>query len=303
MWNNVTGRLDDSKTVTVWVSAGGLRLASRSAVYYDTFDSNPLGSSLLPLSCSWQYDGAGKLVYVSVTSRPSSYGGECIAKIGNIRVEGRVYVAAVLSYVSSDKSGRDHFGAILLSSGTGYFYEAGYTRPNFYRVWKYAGNFQELAQAPVTGSVDENVWYDLVALYSASGGVIELWASGSRRVSIADASISVDSLGVGAYVYKGALTVYFDNLVVALGARPWFVNVTGLQQGWVARIRAGSVTVSSAVAGGGGVASVLLWLSSAGKDYAFIVRGAVLEVLDSSGNVVASLGPVDVVGGDVYVYG
>ncbi len=82
------------------------------------------------------------------------------------------------------------------------------------------------------------------------------------------------------------------------------MNVTGLRQGWVARISVGSTVVSSATAGAGGVASIPLWLSSVpGKDYAFIVRGAVLEILDSSGNVVAKMGPTDIVGGDVYAYG
>ncbi len=282
-----------------------VRLASRAAVYYDTFDTDPFGSGrLVALSCNWRYDGSGKLVYVSVTSRPSSYGGECIARVGGVSVEGKVYVAAVLSYTSTSQSSKDHFGLLLLDSGAGYFYEAGYTRPNFYKIWRYTGELSEIAKEPVGGTVDEGAWYDLAVAYEASRGSIEVWASGGLRVSASDPSVAVYSVGLGAYMDKGALTVYFDNLVVTVGARPWLVNVTGLQPGWTARVRVGSTVVSSAVAGSGGVASIPLWLSSVpGKDYAFIVRGAVLEILDSSGNVVAKMGPTDIVGGDVYAYG
>ncbi|PLJ78481.1 MAG: hypothetical protein B7L53_00595 [Thermofilum sp. NZ13] len=246
-------------TVTVAGASG--------VVYYDTFDAIPLNSNLTPLSCSWQYDSTGKLVYVTASSNPSSYGGECIIKVNGVSVQGVVYVAAVLSY-TSDSSGR----------------------------------FTELGQTSVGGTVSEGTWYDLAVSYSAQSG-LGLWASGALQLSAADTSVAPAEVALGVYRDKGTLTVKFDNLVVSVDARPWLVNVTGLPDGWRARVRVGSTVVSSAAAAGG-VASIPLWLSAVpSKDYAFIARNATLEVLDPSGNTVATLGPADIVGGDVYTYG
>jgi len=295
--NLATNSYDDSRSLLVTVTQPLLRLASRGAVYYDTFDANPLNSRLTNLSCSWQYDSTSKLVYVTASSNPSSYGGECLLAYTSRQLSGRVYVAALVSFTGG--SGRA--GVVYGESGYKKFYEWSLNSSGYYSIYRLVGNWHPIRSE--YGSFQSGVWYDLVGFYDSGSGAIELWSSGSRKVSDRDKSVDPVYPGLGAYWVSGTLTVMFDNLVVSVNARPWLVNVTGLPDGWRARVRVGSIVVSSATAAGG-VASIPLWLSAVpSKDYAFIARNATLEVLDPSGNIVATLGPADIVGGDVYTYG
>jgi len=295
--NLATSNVDDSRSITVTVTQPLLAGPRRAAVYYDTFDANPINSNLTPLSCSWQHDSTGKLLYVTASSNPSSYGGECLLAYTSQNVSGRVYVAALVSFTGG--SGRA--GVVYGESDYKKFYEWSLDSSGYYSIYRLVGNWHLIDNAP--GSFQSGVWYDLVGFYDSGSGAIELWSSGSRKASGNGQGVHPVYPGLGAYRVSGALKAMFDNIVVSVNARPWFVNVTGLPDGWTARVRVGSTVVSSATAAGG-VASIPLWLSAVpSKDYAFIVRNATLEVLDLSGNTVATLGPADIVGGDVYTYG
>ncbi|UNQ73637.1 COG1470 family protein [Infirmifilum sp. NZ] len=295
--NLATNSYDDSRSMIVTVTQPLLAGPRRAAVYYDTFDADPINSNLTPLSCSWQHDSTDKLLYVTASSNPSSYDGECLLTYTSQQLTGKVYVAALVSFTGG--SGRA--GVVYGESDYKKFYEWSLDSSGYYSIYRFVGNWHPISSEH--GSFQSGVWYDLVGFYDSDSDAIELWSNGSRKVSDGDKSVHPVYPGLGAYWVSGALTVRFDNLVVSVDARPWFVNVTGLPDGWTARVRVGSTVVSSAKAAGG-VASIPLWLSEVpSKDYAFIVRNAILEVLDPSGTTAATLGPADIVGGDVYTYG
>jgi len=76
-------------------------LERRTAVYYNSFDSNPFASgALVNATCSWFYDQQAGAVYIDAGQQGGSgFGGECVAYVGGLNLTsylargGRVYVA------------------------------------------------------------------------------------------------------------------------------------------------------------------------------------------------------------------
>jgi len=89
------------------------------------------------------------------------------------------------------------------------------------------------------------------------------------------------------------MRVYFDSVLVTVDRVPWIVRVEGLQPGWVVVLKDGSGSVIASGEAVGSVVELDIW-------GIWIVRGGVIEVLDSSGNLLVSKGFSEILGGDVY---
>lgn len=332
----VTVNLYDYGTAAdVYASATlDLVLERRSAIFFDTFDTDPRGTRLIAHTCTWGYSATARAVTISAGQRAGTYGGECIAyanvDVSQYATEGRtVYVAFLVWRSSFTRSGTHFFDSVYVNTAQQTLYTIG---------WQ---------NTPLPGRTGDDV-YSTIYYYSAATGFTLLgyrslgvsyvteydyltyvasavdfsswtaihWFNGSVLTSAAigpDYRMYPNRVGLGYWTSRTDTTgtVYFDNLVVTVDSPPWFINVTGLPEGWmvVLKNRDGRV-VSQAVADSSGLAVlnaapppiVDLTVNPGFRD-GFIFPSATIEVYDELGNVVLSKTFDYVVGGDLYRLG
>lgn len=311
-----------------------LVLERRSAVFFDTFDTDPLGTRLIALTCTWGYDSTSGAVSISASQRAGTYGGECVAyanvDISQYAAAGRtVYVALLVWRSGFYFSGTHHFDSVYVNTAQRTLYTIGWLNaPQTGRtgddvsstIYYYSGatgfvqlGYRSLGTSYVTeydyltyvaSAVDFSSW---TAIHWFDGGVLTSAAIGSNYRMYTNRA----GLGYRTSTVRVSGTVYFDNLVITVDAPPWFINVTGLPSGWrvVLKNSTGGV-VSQAVSDSSGLAV----LNAAPPPYVdlaanpnfrngFIFPSATMEVYDEQGNLVLSKTFDYVVGGDLYRLG
>jgi hypothetical protein len=286
-------------------------LVSRAALYWDTFDTNPIGSRMTLVqeqgaSCNAGYQASGHdrsgLVYLEV---PAPYRvcallvqGISLPNTGSIFV---AFTALIEQFGIRDQPGL--FGAIL-SWGTSltHYYTGGFNKSNndiFVRVRTPATT----ATSSSRHGVNWNTWYNgtLALTY-------ELPNIPSTLAFYADRNYTSRSLAtherltpnyVGLSIYKLTnpkwMRAYFDSMLVTVGERPWIVRVESLQPGWrvVLKDSSGRI-IDSGVAGLGGVVELNVW-------GVWIIKNGFIELYDSSGNpLLPPKSFSEILGGDVY---
>ncbi|MCI4436263.1 MAG: hypothetical protein JHC33_05560, partial [Ignisphaera sp.] len=325
-------------TATVNVPGLDIVLDKRSAIFFDTFDSDPFtAGNMTAVSCTWGWDPTTKAINISANSQgPSQYGYECIA-VANIDIS--QYVATGRRVFIATLVWRSEFvpGNQLVGNPYAYFdtiYLGIYPRgPKLYTI-----GFENYLQVNRTGDqISSWIWYwtgsSWVSIANKSLGIsttleyyflsyIVSWIDFSawrayhwNQTVLNQASIGSkykfrpSQVGIGYLTSTTDVTgtVYFDNLVVTVDAYPWLVNVTNVPPGWrVVLKNATGYVVSQAVADSSGVASlnvappkVDLSVYPNYRD-GFIIAGGTIEVYDDKGNLVVSKKFDYVVGGDVY---
>jgi hypothetical protein len=90
------------------------------------------------------------------------------------------------------------------------------------------------------------------------------------------------------------MAAYFDQVIVTVNARPWIVRIEGLQPGWAVTLKDSSGNIiDSVTAGPGGSVELNVWGF-------WIIRNGVIEVYDSSNNLLIRKSFPEILGGDVY---
>jgi len=312
-----------------------LVLERRSAVFYDTFDADPFASgNLTILTCTWYYNATAGAVTISASQRARTYGGECIAyanvDVSQYATAGRtVYVAFLVWRSVFRNSGTHYFDSVYINTAQGTLYTIGWQNTPLTgrtgdsvssTIYYYSGatGFVQLGYSSLgTSYVTEYDYLTYVAsAVNFSSWTAIHWFNGNVLTSAAIGSsyrMYINRAGLGYWTSTTLVsgTVYFDNLVVTVDAPPWFVNVTGLPEGWrvVLKNSTGGV-VSQAVADSSGLAVlnaapppyVDLTVNPGFRD-GFIFPGATIEVYDWRGNLVLSKTFDYVVGGDLYRLG
>jgi hypothetical protein len=285
-------------------------LVSRAALYWDTFDTNPIVDGRMvrvpgaPCTAWHQASGHGRsgLVYIEVPVGNS----ECALLVQGISLPntGSIFVAftaLIEQFGIRDQPGL--FGAIL-SWGTSltHYYTGGFNKSNndiFVRVRTPATT----ATSSSRHGVNWNTWYNgtLALTY-------ELPNIPSTLAFYADRNYTSRSLAtherltpnyVGLSIYKLTnpkwMRAYFDSMLVTVGERPWIVRVESLQPGWrvVLKDSSGRI-IDSGVAGLGGVVELNVW-------GVWIIKNGFIELYDSSGNpLLPPKSFSEILGGDVY---
>jgi hypothetical protein len=302
-------------------------LDKRSAIFFDTFDTNPFtAGKMMAVSCTWGWSSTAKAITIPASAQGSSqYGYECIA-VANIDISQyvtagrRVFIATLVWRSGFNAAPTTYFDTIYLSDLR--FYTIGFRndvqggRTGDYItseiVYWTGSSWTSIASRSlgISTTLEQNFlsyvvsWIDFSAWYAYHWNQTVL-----NQASILNYQISPSQVGVGYWTSTTRVTgtVYFDNLVVTVDAYPWLVNVTNVPPGWrVVLKNATGYVVSQAVADSSGVASlnvappkVDLTVYPNYRD-GFIVAGGTIEVYDDEGNLVTSKKFDYVVGGDVY---
>jgi len=119
--------------VDVSVPAPWLELVERSAIFYDTFDTNPIAAGRVqPVTCTWSWSSTARALTISAGSRgPAGYGYECIL-VANVDVSsyaqaGRtVYVAALAWRSPYTAPSTIRVEAVYIDTAAGRFYTSGF---------------------------------------------------------------------------------------------------------------------------------------------------------------------------------
>jgi hypothetical protein len=286
-------------------------LASRAAVYWDSFDDDPVAGGRLMLAgssgCSYSHtegpvEGRRGLVYLQAQAR----GSMCALLVRGLSLptSGTVYVAfSALNVQSGTADQPARFGGVLTAStDLQQYYMGGFD--------KQAGRVFVLVRSPAgttsttaAYTVNFNTWYhgflELSYIASTVPGTLSFAAHDGVRVSRSlSGSERFPAPFPGLAMIKQEAPrlagVYYDNVLVTVNAMPDTVRVKGLNPGWTVRLKDqfGNV-VAEATAGADGVAV----LNLAGV---WAVRYATIEVYDAEGNPLASKLFTEVLGGDVY---
>jgi hypothetical protein len=297
---------------------------SRAALYWDTFDTNPINSRLRLFQergadCKASYVprpvyGRSGLVYleVKVDNRMCAL----LAQGVTLPNTGSIYVAfTALTLDYKDKGQPGLFGVILTQdTSLTKYYTGGFNNRDdalFVRV-RIDGTTRTYT-TPFT--VAYNTWYDgvLVLSYSLPNvpGVLTAYTCSSElnQTACPDLSISrildagerlipfhvgISIFELGGKKDKQKMAVYFDQVIVTVNARPWIVRVEGLQPGWTVTLKDSSGNIiDSATAGPGGSVELNVW-------GAWIIRNGVIELYDSSNNLLIRKSFPEILGGDVY---
>ncbi|QOJ78614.1 hypothetical protein IG193_07605 [Infirmifilum lucidum] len=321
----VSVSLYDSNTralSTATLTANLTRL-QRGAIYYDTFDTNPFTAGRMSqLSCTWRYSSTGRYIYISTSSRPTTYGGECVA-VANIDLsryvsEGRrIYIAVVAWRPGYPLQIRAFYDTVFTDPLTQRIYTVGY--------WNYpqpgqtgditdatayyfdGTNWVQRASvqvAPPGLGFEYDYYHEIASVADFSAKTLEQWNRTRIYATPMGYLFSPSRAGVGFYLIDTGTTVQanFDNLVISVDNPAWEVKVVGLKPGWTARIRDSTgQTVVSGVAGSDGSVVLQLWPTITSYVNAFIVKSGYIDIIDEYGNIVISKQFTDdVVGGDVY---
>ncbi|MEM1927627.1 MAG: hypothetical protein QXS85_02685 [Acidilobaceae archaeon] len=316
-----------------------LERVHRSAVFFDVFDDNPITAGrVTSFTCTWSWDSTRGALSIAAGSRgPSGWDYECMA-LANVDIsayasEGRrVYVAALAMRTSyTPYPGYTGFpriradGVYVDTTTTGRFYRIGYnstlltarTGDSLSSTILYGTTVLSHVRLGTRMTLEHEYLAQVVALVDFRAWRAEHW----NVTLLSSASIGAgqrfypNRVGVGYWISTSLFTgtFYFDNMVVTIDKPPWFVNITGLPDGWRARIvpRQGGAVVFEAVSSGG-IASIPVWAPqldltrvtySAGTDYGLVFRNARIEIFDDRGGLVYSALFDYVVGGDVYRFG
>jgi hypothetical protein len=289
-------------------------LVSRAAIYWDTFDTNPIGSRMTlvpgaPCSAGHQASGHGRsgLVYLEVPAGDR----ECALLVQGVTLPntGSIFVAFTALIEKEEFGTRDQpglFGAILSwgSSLTHY----------------YSGGFNKVDSSPSSGNIFVRVRTPATIATSSSRHVVNwnTWYNGTLALAYtlpnipstlafyADRNYTSRSLAThewltpnfaGLSIYKLTnpknMRAYFDSMLVTVGERPWIVRVEGLQPGWRVVLKSSSSVIDSRIAGLGGVVELNVW-------GVWIIKDGRIEVYDSSNNLLISRSFPEILGGDVY---
>lgn len=283
---------------------------SRAAIYWDTFDTNPIGSRVTLVNCHPQSGyvesdrGRSGLVLLRLQTT-----GECALIVQGVVLPntGTIYVAFTSLLLQADPPIRDtgRFGAILVRDATGLanHYAGGFDESAdrlFIRVK--IGGIPSDTLSSFTYTVDFNKWYNgtlaLSYLLPNIPGYIAFYASPTTYTFKSLSSTEwLTPLYVGLILIKLVGTqhtgAYFDNMLVTVGERPWIVRVEGLQPGWRVVLKSGSSVIDSRIAGLGGVVELNVW-------GVWIIKDGRIELYDSSNNLLISRRFSEILGGDVY---
>jgi hypothetical protein len=286
---------------------------SRAALYWDTFDTNPIGSRVTLVNCHPQSGyvesdrGRSGLVLLRLQTT-----GECALIVQGVVLPntGTIYVAFTSLLLQADPPIRDtgRFGTILVRDATGLanHYAGGFDESAdrlFIRVK--IGGIPSDTLSSFTYTVDFNKWYNgtlaLSYLLPNIPGYIAFYASPTTYTFKSLSSTEwLTPLYVGLILIKLVGTqhtgAYFDNMLVTVGERPWIVRVEGLQPGWRVVLKSSSSVIDSRIAGLGGVVELNVW-------GVWIIKNGVIEIYDSLGNLL--IPPPhnrfsEILGGDVY---
>jgi hypothetical protein len=284
-------------------------LVSRAALYWDTFDTNPIGSrmTLVPgAPCTaWHqasgYDRSG-LVYLEVPAGDR----ECALLVQGVTLPNTGSIFVAFTALIEEEGTRDQpglFGAIL-SWGTSltHYYSGGFNKLDnniFVRVRTPATT----ATSPRAYGVNWETWYNgVLALDYILPNVPSTLAFHADGV-YTDRSLATHEWltpnYAGLSIYKLTspkwMRAYFDSILVTVGERPWIVRVEGLQPGWRVVLKDSSDNIiDSGIAGLGGVVELNVW----GR---WIIKDGRIELYDSSGNpLIPPKSFPEILGGDVY---
>ncbi|MFZ8782821.1 MAG: hypothetical protein ACO2OR_02395 [Desulfurococcaceae archaeon] len=307
-----------------------IQLVQRNAIFYDTFDTNPItGGRLQAITCTWTWNSALRAIQISAGSRgPAAYGFQCIL-VANLDVSsyvasGRTLYIAFLAWRSSFTGlPTIYVDAVYINTINRRFYTIGFgnsiqggrtgdSLASSIDYWS-GSSWSTIASQYI--GISYTLEYDYMSYVASSINFTSWFVYHWNQTILANATIPSGSritpnrVGVGYWVSTTGVTgtVYFDNFVVTVDAPPWFVNVTGLFPGWYAVLKnsAGGL-VANATAGVDGVAVlnvaprlVDLLVDPNYRD-GFIFPNGVIEVYDDNGRLVASTGPTLILGGDVY---
>jgi hypothetical protein len=281
---------------------------SRAALYWDTFDTNPIGSRMTlvpgaPCGAGHQASGHGRsgLVYLEVSVGNS----ECALLVQGVTLPntGSIFVAftaLIERYGTRDQPGL--FGAIL-SWGTSltHYYTGGFNKLDnniFVRV----RTPTTTATSPRAYGVNWETWYNgVLALdyilpnvpstlaFHADGVYTDRSLAPHERLTPNYAGLSIYKLTAPKW-----MRAYFDSILVTVGERPWIVRVESLQPGWRVVLKDSSDNIiDSGIAGLGGVVELNVW-------GIWIIKNGVIELYDSSGNLLIRNSFSEILGGDVY---
>jgi hypothetical protein len=289
---------------------------SRSAIYWDTFDTNPIDSRLILVQelgklCNPAYVpgpvyGRNGLVYLEIEVQNR----ECalLAQGVTLPNTGSIYTAFTALIYDDRGKGRDVgqpglFGAILTWD---------FSLTNYY-----TGGFNELedklfvrVKTPATTAVSStnymvefNKWYNgtlaLFYVYSNIPDRIVAYASPNtytfRILAPHERLIPYfTGLSINKLTTPKKMGVYFDNILVTVGTPPWIVRVESLQPGWTVTLKDSSGRIiDSKIAGLAGVVELNVW-------GVWIIKDGVIEVYNSSNTLLLSRSFPEIVGGDVY---
>jgi len=283
---------------------------SRAAIYWDTFDTNPIGSRVTLVNCHplSGYVGSDRGRSGLVLLRLQTTG-ECALIVQGVVLPntGTIYVAFTSLLLQADPPIRatGRFGAILVRDATGLanHYAGGFDESAdrlFIRVK--IGGIPSDTLSSFTYTVDFNKWYNgtlaLSYLLPNIPGYIAFYASPTTYTFKSLSSTEwLTPLYVGLILIKLVGTqhtgAYFDNMLVTVGERPWIVRVEGLQPGWRVVLKSSSSVIDSRIAGLGGVVELNVW-------GVWIIKDGRIEVYDSSNNLLISRSFPEILGGDVY---
>jgi hypothetical protein len=283
-------------------------LVSRAALYWDTFDTNPIGSRMTlvpgaPCNAGHQASGYGRsgLVYIEVPVRNT----ECALLVQGVTLPntGSIFVAftaLIENYGTRDQPGL--FGAIL-SWGTSltHYYSGGFNKSGdsiFVRV--------RIPATTATNSsrhvVNWNTWYNgtLALTYTLPNipSTLEFYADRNytSRSLAPHEWLTPNYAGLSIYKLTSPkwMRAYFDSILVTVGERPWIVRVESLQPGWRVVLKDGSGRIiDSRTAVYGGFVELNVW-------GVWIIKDGVIELYDSSNNLLISRSFPEILGGDVY---
>ncbi|MEM1640008.1 MAG: hypothetical protein QW065_05035 [Acidilobaceae archaeon] len=303
----------------------------RSAVFFDTFDSDPFaGRRMTSLTCTWGWSSSYGTISISAGSRGHPrWDRECIAlaelDVSSYAREGRkIYIASLAWRTGYDASPSIRADSVYVNTTKYMFYRVGFnatiisgrTGDMISSTILYGTTVLDHVPLGVRLTLEYYYLSQVVTAINFRTWTAEHWnVTMLNYVNIGDTQrFYPDRVGVGYRTDTSQVsgTFYFDNFLVTLDKPPWFVNITNLPDGWRARIvpRQGSPVFEATSIGG--LASIPVWAPqldlstvtySASTDYGFVFRNARIEVLDERGNIVYSAVFDYVIGGDVYRFG
>ena len=291
-------------------------LVSRAALYWDTFDTDPIVGGRMTLvqeqgsqcKAGPQASGYGRSGLVWIESVAGFR--ECALLVQGVTLPntGSIFVAftaLIENYGNNDQPGL--FGAIL-SQGTSltHYYTGGFNKSD---LSPSSGNIFARVRTPATTAasssrhvVNWNTWYNgtLALAYTLPNIPSTLAFYADRNYTSRSLAthewLTPDRVGLSIYKLTAPrqMRAYFDSMLVTVGERPWIVRVESLQPGWrvVLKDSSGRI-IDSRTAVYGGFVELRVW-------GIWIIKNGFIEVYDSTNNLLISRSFPEILGGDVY---
>jgi len=250
--------------------------------------------------------GRSGLVYLEVPAGNR----ECALLVQGVTLPNTGSIFVAFTALIEGEGTRDQpglFGAIL-SQGTSltHYYSGGFNKvdssPSSGNIFARVRTPTTTATSPRAYGVNWKTWYNgVLALdyilpnvpstlaFHADGVYTDRSLAPHERLTPNYAGLSIYKLTAPRW-----MRAYFDSILVTVGERPWIVRVESLQPGWRVVLKDSSDNIiDSGVAGLGGVVE----LNVRGV---WIIMGGVIELYDSSNNLLISRSFPEILGGDVY---